>query len=42
VKERITDPEQLKQFTGGGYAFTPAQSSNHTWVFTRDPHAKST
>lgn len=41
VKHRITDPEHLKQFTDGGYQFTPAQSTEQTWVFSRDPHSNS-
>lgn len=39
VRERLSDPEQLKQFTEGGYRFDGGSSSATEWVFLRDePH----
>ena len=35
ITERITDPETLKGFSAGGYAFDPDQSEGDTWVFVR-------
>ncbi|HEX4857172.1 MAG TPA: peroxide stress protein YaaA [Limnobacter sp.] len=35
VDHRITDAEQLKNFTVDGYAFAPDASSDNTWVFRR-------
>lgn len=36
VQNRITEPEALKEFTVGGYAYNPSLSRTHEWVFTRD------
>lgn len=36
IKERLTDPEQLKQFDLDGYRFDPASSSQDTLVFLRE------
>lgn len=35
VRQRLTDPERLKEFDAGGYAFNPSLSKGDTWVFTR-------
>ncbi len=35
VKNKIEDPEQIKQFNLGGYAFNQEMSSDKDWVFTR-------
>ena len=35
IRNRITDPEKLKNFTADGYRFQPAQSSASEWLFTR-------
>ncbi len=35
VDNRITDPEALKAFGGGGYTFDAAQSTGTRWVFSR-------
>jgi cytoplasmic iron level regulating protein YaaA (DUF328/UPF0246 family) len=35
VTQRISDPEQLKGFTQGGYRYTPELSSAWEWVFVR-------
>ena len=35
IRNRIADPEQIKQFDVGGYAYNPAMSSASEWVFTR-------
>ncbi len=35
IREKITDPEALKAFTGMGYSYHPALSSENDWVFTR-------
>ncbi|TXD35558.1 peroxide stress protein YaaA [Lujinxingia vulgaris] len=37
VRERITDPERLKGFTGGGYYFSDERSSDGEYVFLREP-----
>jgi len=39
IDNRITDPEALKAFTGGGYRFQPALSNDNRWVFQRDKPA---
>jgi cytoplasmic iron level regulating protein YaaA (DUF328/UPF0246 family) len=36
VENQLTDPEEIKGFTSGGYAFDPDLSAGDTWVFTRD------
>lgn len=35
VDNRTTEPEELKNFSGGGYRFDPGQSTDTKWVFTR-------
>lgn len=35
VDERITSPESLKDFNGGGYTFDESQSTDLKWVFSR-------
>lgn len=35
IKERISDPEGLKAFSGMGYSFNPTLSEGDNWVFTR-------
>ena len=40
ISNRIEDPEGLKDFTAGGYAFNPALSEGDEFVFTRDYPAK--
>jgi uncharacterized protein len=32
---RLTDPDDLRGFTWGGYAFDPARTSGATWAFSR-------
>jgi uncharacterized protein len=39
IQNRITEPEGLKDFTEGGYAFNPSLSKPLEWVFTRDSAA---
>ena len=36
VENRLTDADDIKGFTSGGYAFDPDLSAGDTWVFTRD------
>ena len=36
IEHRIDDPEGLKDFDVGGYAYQPAMSSAREWVFTRE------
>ena len=36
IKNKITNPEQLKAFDWDGYRFNPAMSSTNEWVFTRN------
>ena len=36
IQHQWSNPEDLKQFTGMGYAFDPNLSSADDWVFTRD------
>ncbi|MGE4289278.1 MAG: peroxide stress protein YaaA [Salinivirgaceae bacterium] len=36
VKNQITEPEKLKEFTDGGYYFNDRLSKGDQWVFTRD------
>jgi len=36
IQRRLTDPEGLKDFDLGGYAFQPEMSSGDRWVFLRD------
>lgn len=35
IQQKITNPEQLKAYTEGGYVFDPVLSDAKTWVFTR-------
>lgn len=35
IKEKITDPEALKDFKGMGYSFNEELTEGDTWVFTR-------
>lgn len=35
TETRATDPEQIKDFSAGGYAFDPDLSDGDTWVFVR-------
>lgn len=35
IKEKITDPEGLKDFAGMGYSFNETLTEGDTWVFTR-------
>ena len=35
IKNRLTEPEDLKRFKEAGYRFSKPQSSSHEWVFTR-------
>ena len=35
IKNKINNPDQLKDFTGLGYAFDDTRSDNHMLVFTR-------
>lgn len=35
IRNRISEPEGLKEFAGLGYAFQPDQSTNDSFVFTR-------
>jgi cytoplasmic iron level regulating protein YaaA (DUF328/UPF0246 family) len=36
VENRVTDPEDVKSFTSGGYAFDPDMSEGDKWTFVRD------
>ena len=36
IKNKITLPDQLKQFNVGGYSFNQSQSSEHVFIFTRE------
>lgn len=36
IKNRITDPEQIKEFDTSGYRFSAEQSKAKEWVFIRD------
>lgn len=35
IRNAVIDPEQLKNFNGGGYRYTEALSTPDIWVFTR-------
>ncbi|PIT86940.1 MAG: hypothetical protein COU33_00375 [Candidatus Magasanikbacteria bacterium CG10_big_fil_rev_8_21_14_0_10_43_6] len=35
IKNNITDPERIKDFSEDGYHYTPALSNTHEFVFTR-------
>ena len=35
IRNRLTDPEQIKYFDKDGYKFNPAESNETDWVFTR-------
>jgi len=36
VENRLTDPEDIKGFSSGGYAYDPDLSEGDQWVFVRD------
>ena len=36
IKNRITEPEQIKHFDAAGYQYNEAMSSSTEWVFTRE------
>ena len=36
IKNRITEPKQIKKFKGDGYRYNAALSDRGQWVFTRD------
>ena len=36
VQHRLIDPEGLKDFDSGGYAYVPDQSDAQKWLFLRD------
>lgn len=36
IKNKITDPEKLKQFDVAGYTYNAAMSSAREWIFTRE------
>ena len=36
VENRVSDPDGIKQFTSGGYAYDPDLSEGDKWVFLRD------
>lgn len=36
IENRLTDPESIKEFSAGGYAFDPDLSGGDKWVFLRD------
>lgn len=36
IRNRLTDPESLKEFDREGYAFNEALSEGNRWIFTRD------
>ncbi|WP_106745356.1 peroxide stress protein YaaA [Yoonia maritima] len=36
VENRLTDPEDIKGFSSGGYAYDPDLSEGDKWVFVRD------
>ncbi len=38
IQQRLTQPEQLKQFDLDGYWFDEANSSEHEYIFKRDNH----
>lgn len=40
LRNRIEDSEEIKEFNEGGYEFSPSESSESTWVFTRPQPAK--
>jgi hypothetical protein len=35
IREKIDDPESLKEFSGNGYTFNPALSTSAIWTFSR-------
>ena len=42
IQNRVTNPDDLKGFNGGGYTFQPAASDGDSWLFTRpQPPKKS-
>lgn len=36
IENRVTEPEGIKDFTSGGYAYEPDLSEGDKWVFVRD------
>jgi len=38
IQERITDPERIKAFNGGGYRYHARTSTDQEWVFRRPQH----
>lgn len=36
IKNQLSKPEQLKEFTDGGYSYNDRLSKGNEWVFTRD------
>lgn len=39
VRNRLNEPEALKEFAQAGYRYNPRLSSSHDWVFTREAEA---
>ncbi len=37
IDQKITEPEQIKEFDTDGYRFSPDMSQGDDWVFIRDP-----
>lgn len=35
VRSGVTHPEEIQQFTGGGYSYRPDLSKDRQWIFTR-------
>jgi cytoplasmic iron level regulating protein YaaA (DUF328/UPF0246 family) len=36
IKNRLTNPEDMKSFSEGGYKFNKKLSKDNTWVFSRN------
>ena len=36
IENRVTEADDLKGFTAGGYAYDPDLSDGDTWAFVRD------
>lgn len=36
IENKLTEPEAMKDFVTGGYAFNDEMSSGNKWVFTRN------
>lgn len=41
IQNRLTDPDALKEFDSGGYAFRPERSDADQWVFLRATEAEN-